>query len=375
MRRTSSILVAVVLALLSLGIVILASASSVKGDDPQYFLKRQLAWLTISLFAGLGVTRFDYHLWRRLSGFLAVISVILLAAVFVPGLGAKIGGSFRWIKLGPITFQPSEAAKFSMVVVLATWLNYTGQKIDRIKEGFVLPMAGLGVLIVLLMLEPDYGTTALVAAVCMAMLFVAGTRLSCLSVVSVLGAFMFIIALMHSEVRWKRMMAFMHPDDPEYAAKGYHLLQSKIAFISGGMYGTGLGNSLQKHLYLPEAHTDFIFAIIGEELGFIASLAVVAAFMIILICGMIISFKASDPLGRLLAFGFTIMIVLQAFINIAVVTGCAPTKGIALPFISYGGSSLLISIVSVGVILNIAGHTEGEGDVHIKPIKDRIHRF
>lgn len=380
MRKITSTLIAVVLALLALGIVILASTSSVEGtvtfDNPLYFFYKQLQWLLLSVFAGFLCLKFDYHYWQRLAPFLAIAAALLLVAVFLPGIGVKVGGSHRWIKLGPLSFQSSEAAKFALVIALAAWLAHAGRKVERVKEGLILPGVGLAVAVVLLMAEPDFGTTILVASVWMAMLFVAGTKLHYLVVAGAAGFSGMLLMLMQSEVRWMRMMAFMHPEDPEYASKAYHVIQSKIAFYNGGWSGAGLGNSMQKRLYLPEAHTDFIFAIIGEELGMIFTIGVVLAYVILLVCGIIISLRAPDLFGRLLGFGFIIMIVLQAFINIAVVTGSVPTKGIPLPFISYGGSSLMMSIASICVILNIAGHCErSEKDVHTNPIKNRMRRF
>lgn len=380
MRKTSSALIVMVVVLLSLGIVILASTSSVKGsatfDNPQYFVIRQLVWLVIALLAGLACAKFDYHYWRRLAPFMYILSILLLVAVFLPGIGLRVGGSSRWIRLGPLTLQSSEVAKLSIVVAMASWLSYAGRRVEYFVDGLLIPIGGMCVIIGLIFLETDLGTTALIAIVCVAMLFAAGTRLSYLLPVSFIGMFGGVLFIMQDDVRWKRVMAFLHPDDPEYLDKAHQLIQSKIAFINGGWLGVGLGNSIQKQLYLPEAHTDFIFAIIGEELGFVFSLGVVLIFVGLLVCGMIISFKAPDLFGKLLGFGLIMMIVAQALINIAVVTGSAPTKGIALPFISYGGSSLMMSMAIIGVLLNISSHCgNGHIDGHTMPIKNKLRRF
>jgi cell division protein FtsW len=224
------------------------------------------------------------------------------------------------------------------------------------------------------MLEPDFGTALLISTVGMLIMFAGGTKLSYLFASGVLGLCGFVLAVMRDPVRLKRILSFLWPD--QFSSGAYHLMQSKIAFELGGLFGKGLGNSLQKHLYLPEAHTDFILAIIGEELGFFATLLVVMLFTGILICGMIITFKAPDPFGRLVAFGITLMIVLQATINIGVVTGCLPTKGLPLPFISYGGSSLLIATIGICVLINIAQHVgEDQVDDHTRVIKDSAHVF
>lgn len=378
MRKTSSTLIAVVLLLLSLGIVMLASTSSVKGtasfDDPYYFLKRQLIWLFLAVLVGAVVVCFDYHWWQKLSVPLALVSVVLLALVFVPGIGLKAGGSNRWLCLGPLTLQPSEFAKFSIVIVLASWMVAIGPRSGKFKEGLLFPIMGLGVILGLLINEPDFGATLLVGVVGMAIMFAGGTRLGYLAITAMLGGCGFILAIMRDPVRTTRFLAFIVPE--KYPDAAHQLAQSKIAFIMGGWSGVGLGNSIQKQFYLPEAYNDFILAIIGEELGCPATCLVVMLFLALLICGMIISFNAPDRFGRLLGFGITMMVSLQASINIGVVTGCLPTKGLPLPFISYGGSSLLMSVAGVCVLLNIAHHYAIKHvDDHTRLIKDKAHRL
>lgn len=378
MHKTSSTMVAIVLVLLSLGIVMLASTSTVKGStsfgDPHYFLKRQLVWLFISLVVAVVLSRFDYHWWHKSAMPLAAVAVLLLAMVFVPGIGLKVGGSHRWLNLGPLSFQPSELAKFVSIIAMSSWMAAAGRRVRNFKEGFLYPIVGLGLILGLTMLEPDFGTTLLIGLVSMLIMFAGGTKLSYLFASGLLGVCGFIIAIMRDPVRLIRVLSFLSPE--QHATGAYHLTQSKIAFELGGLFGKGLGNSLQKHLYLPEAHTDFILAIIGEELGFIATLAVVLMFTGILVCGMIIAFKAPDPFGRLLAFGITMMVVIQAVINVGVVTGCLPTKGLPLPFISYGGSSLLMATAGIAVLHNIARHSgEDPIDDHTRAIKDNAHVF
>jgi cell division protein FtsW len=364
--------------LLALGIVMLASTSSPRGSlshhDAYYFIKRQLMWLAIAVASGAFVLRFDYHWWQRLAAPLAVLSLALLVLVFVPGVGARVGGSSRWLRFGPISMQPSELAKVSLIIGLATWMAHLGRRARELVRGLLLPVAGLGLVLGLLLLEPDFGTTLLLAAVGMVIMFAAGTRLVYLSVVAALGLAGFAAAVMHDPVRMGRILAFLHPE--KYPTVAYHLAQSEKAFTIGRLFGVGLGNSIQKQFYLPEAHTDFILAIVGEELGLIATLGVILLFAGILLCGVTISFRAPDPFGRLLGFGFTMLISLQAAINIGVVTGCLPTKGLPLPFISYGGSSLLASITGVCILCNIAQHVEERDfDEHTRSIKDRAHRF
>lgn len=378
MRRTSSTLVTTVVILLALGIVMLASASSVKGmasvHDPHFFLKKQLVWLFLSLVVGGVVVLFDYHWWQKLAFPLLGVSVFLLVVTLIPGLGTEAGGSRRWLHLGPLSFQPSELGKFATIVGLASWTVRIGRRIENFKEGILFPMAGLSLVLLLMILEPDFGTTLLTGMVGMLMLFAAGARVGYLSAIGLLGGSGFIGAIMMDPVRRGRVLAFLMPE--KFPATAYHLAQSKIAFIKGGWLGVGLGNSMQKQFYLPEAHNDFILAIIGEELGFVGTLSVVILFAGILTCGIIISTKAPDPFGRFLAFGMTMMIALQAAINMGVVTGCLPTKGLPLPFISYGGTSLMAAVACAAVLVNIARHGERpHEDDHTRLIKDKRHRF
>jgi cell division protein FtsW len=377
-RRVSIVLTIVVAILLSLGIVMLASTSSVRGQvvfgDPLYFLKRQLLWLCAGVGLCVLLGRFDYHWYRRLAVPLSVATVILLVLVFVPAIGLKVGGSRRWLGLGPFSIQPSEFAKATLVVALAAWSTRVERRASLFLPGLLLPGVGICLLAGLLLLEPDYGTTALIAAVACLMLFAGGANLAYLALFAATGAAVLTFMVIHNPNRLGRVLAFLMPD--KYPAVAYHLTQSKIAFIKGGWFGVGLGNSIQKHLYLPEAHTDFILAIIGEELGYIATILVVLLFAAVLVCGITISIKAPDSFGRLLGFGLTSMLVLQAMMNMGVVIGCLPTKGLPLPFISYGGSSLLVSLAMVGILLNIQEHVASdEEDEHTRPAKDQLHRF
>lgn len=356
MRKTPTILVGIVLLLLALGIVMLASASSVKGNavykDANYFLYRQLIWLVAATVAGLVTASIDYHRWQRWWIPLSVFSVLLLVLVLVPHIGAKINGSHRWIRIGPISTQPSELAKFALVIMMSAWMTKIADKCHTFKEGILKPLSLMAPFLGLVILEPDFGTTVLLGVVGAAIMFTGGCPPRYLGVLGLMGLLVFAAAVMHDPVRSGRVMAFMNPD--KYPKEAYHLQQSEQAFTLGGAWGSGLGESIQKHFYLPEAHTDFILAIIGEELGMTASILVVLLFAGFLACGAVISFQAPDLFGRLLGIGFTLMTAVQAAINIGVVTGCLPTKGLALPFISYGGSSLIVSIMCVGVLLNIA---------------------
>jgi cell division protein FtsW len=253
-------------------------------------------------------------------------------------------------------------------------MSRLGPRADRFLDGFLYPGMGLGLMLLLTILEPDFGTTFLMAAVGAAIMLAGGTRLRHLAIGGVCAVTAFAAAVAMDPVRLRRIKAFFDPESSPEAA--YHAAQSQIAFILGGLFGKGLGESMQKQFYLPEAQTDFIFAIIGEELGFIATALIVALFLGILVCGLLISIRAPDRFGSLIAFGATLMIVLQAAINIGVVTGCLPTKGLPLPFISYGGSSLVVSVGAVCLLLNVACHSETlEEDEHVRPVRDRMHWF
>ncbi len=378
MRKAATALVGIVLILLALGVVMVASTSTVKGsssfDDPHHYVKRQVLWLVLALIAGAVVSRIDYHNWSRLGIAVCILSVILLVLVFVPGIGRRVGASSRWIRVGPMTFQPSELAKFAMIVMLSSWMAYVGRRNVRLLEGIILPFLGLGIFFILIIIEPDFGTALLLGTVGMAIMFAGGSRLGHLVIAGVSGCCLFVLAVLYNSHRMGRILAFCMPE--RFPDLSYQLTQSKISFVMGGWSGVGLGNSMQKRHYLPEAQTDFIFSIIGEEMGIVGTAAILLLFMAILVLGITISMKAPDILGRLLGFGFTMMIVLQAAINIGVVIGCLPTKGLPLPFISYGGSSLLMSVVSVGVLVNIARHaSEGHRDVHTRSIRDQAHRL
>lgn len=379
MWKTATILVGIVLILITLGVIMLASTSGFQSrgqvHDAGFFLKRQVVALVLGGIFAIAASWIDYQYWRRLAVPLAVVSVVLLVAVLIPGVGLNIKGSSRWLRIGLVNFQPSELAKLASIVILAWWMSRVQRHAHEFRLGLVAPLVGLGLFLGLIFIEPDFGTTILVGVVGMLLMFVGGTRFGYLLVAGALGLSVFTLAVMQDAERMRRIIAFLNPD--QYAEdEAFQLLNAIYAFVAGGGRGTGLGQGMQKHFYLPEAHTDFIFAIIGEELGLAASLGVVALFLGLFLCGVRIAFRAPDQFGKLLAFGITLMISIQAMINIAVVTGSMPTKGLPLPFISFGGSSVLISLTMVGILLNIArqaGESE-EGD-DSEFIRDAAHRF
>jgi cell division protein FtsW len=376
MWKISSVLAGIVLVLLALGIVMLASTSGVRGEfstgDPGYYVKRQFVWLVVALIVGFVVAVLDYRIWRRLAFPLVAGAIVLLAAVLV--VGPEINGSQRWIRVGALSIQPSEIAKLAVVLMLSAWMTHVGPHAARFKEGLLFPLLGLGLICGLILWEPDYGTTALIAAAALTMMFVGGSRPGHLLIVGTVGVCVMSLAIMQDAERSERILAFLNPEANRDAA--FQVIEAKNAFVLGGPFGVGLGNSSQKHFYLPEAHTDFILPIIGEELGSVTCV-IVLLFLGILYCGMIVSERAPDQFGRFLAFGATIMLTLQASINVGVVTGLLPTKGLPLPFISYGGSSLVISLIFVGLVLSVA-RKSADGprvDRSGAAIKDRAHRI
>lgn len=353
MRRTISLFIGIVLILITLGIVVLASASSEKYDNANFFVSRQLIWLAVSFCVAVVVVRIDYGIYKRFAVPMALFSLLLLVLVRIPGIGHEINGSWRWLKFGGVSFQPSELSKVSVIMLFAWWLARSQRRIDEFKRGIAIPFGMLICFALLYVVEPDFGTTMLVSSVVISMMYLGGVAIAPLAIIGVTGLVGVVTMIFLNPERMGRILAFMDPQKHEHG-KGWQLVNSLRAFAAGGVGGVDLGNSIQKYHYLPEAHTDFIFPIIGEELGLFASLIVVMLFSVLFVLGMRIALKARDDFGRLLAFGITLMISLQSLINFAVVTGCVPTKGLALPFISYGGSSLLVSGVMIGVLVNIA---------------------
>ena len=368
-----------VVLLLSIGIVMIYSTSAIfaqeRFNDGYYYLKRQALWIALGLGAFAVAMNTDYHNLRAHSVTLIFGSLALLALVYVPGIGRSAGGASRWIRLGGFSFQPSEIAKLALILYMADVMARKQRQIDRFWRGLAVPLLLFGTALGLIILQPDLGTTILCALVTGIMLFVAGVRMRllaplCLASVPAIYALVF-----SSHYRTRRIMAFVNPwADPE--GTGFQIIQSFIALGSGGLTGLGLAQSRQKFYYLPAAHTDFIFSIIGEELGMIGAGIVVTLFLAVLVLGIRICRKAPDFYGHLLALGIVSMLTLQAIINIAVVTGSLPTKGLPLPFISFGGSSMVFNLFAVGVLINIGRHVGSDLAVHyLEKREDRTMRI
>ena len=318
-----------------------------------YFFRRQTIALMIGLLAMIAGYRIGY---RRLVGTaypLLLITIVLLVLVLIPGVGSKAGGSSRWIKLGSFGFQPGELAKITFVVYLACSLTRKREKIKAFGAGFLPHLLVSAVLILLLLRQPDFGTAAVLTIVLFFMLFVAGTKLSYILVAALAALPMAYGLIAGSEYRMRRLLAFLDPWSHRFDI-GYQISESLMSFGSGGIFGVGLGEGKHKLFFLPAAHTDFIYSIVGEELGMIGAVALMLLFGVVVWRGIRIALRAPDLFGTYVAFGFTILIGLQGLTNMGVVTGLLPTKGLTLPFFSYGGSSLICNLAAVGVLLSIS---------------------
>lgn len=320
--------------------------------DVYFFIKRQALWLGIGLTVLIGAALIDYHFWYHTWWLWFLLGLGTLALCFVPHFGLRINGSRRWVGAGPITFQPSEIAKVAAVFFLAWWFARFENRSRNLIFGFVVPLAAMAMLISLIITEVDLGSSALIGTTTLVMMFVAGTNPILLSTffATALGGFIFTATCMPE--RMTRLLAFLHPENYKQDA-GLQQMQALIAWGSGGVEGLGLGHGRQKMLYLPYAHTDFIFPMIGEELGLRVSLLVVFLFIVIIVCGMMIALHAKDRFGMLLGCGIVSLLALQAAVNIGVTTSLLPNKGLPLPFISYGGSNLAACLFGIGILLSI----------------------
>ncbi len=339
--------------MLVIGIVMLFSTSAFARDshgDAYFFLKRQGIWLTIGLIICFAAALIDYHFWQRTWWLWLVLALVTLALCFVPHVGLRINGSRRWIGFGPVAFQPSEIAKVATLFFLGWWFARYEKTTQHPVFGFAGPLAIISTLLLLIICEVDLGTTALVGATAFLVMFVAGTSPILLGLLALVGTGAIFFAATHE--RMGRLLAFTDLERYKQDA-GLQQMQALIAWGSGGIEGLGLGNGRQKMLYLPYAHTDFIFPMIGEELGLRVSLLVVFLFIVIIVCGIMIALHARDRFGLLLATGIVALLGLQAAVNIGVTTSLLPNKGLPLPFVSYGGSNLVACLFGIGLLLNI----------------------
>ena len=352
-----------VAALLALGLVMLYSSSMTQVGAR--YLMMQLVWGAFGFAFCVAATALDYQWLKKSAGPIFIVALILLALVLVPHIGRKINGARRWFDFHGMRFQPSEFAKLALIILLAWYGDHFQRHMQTWKRGILLPGVLIALVLGLIFVEPDRGTTILLAMVGGAMLLLAGVCWKFIVPPVLLGVAGLTISLLHDPMRMRRIFSWWDLEQHKDGV-GYQAYQAMIAFGSGGWTGLGLGNSRQKLGFLPEHYTDFIFSIVGEELGLITTLLVVLAFVAIVLCGLYIALNARDPFGFLLASGVTCLIGLQAAINIGVVTSALPNKGLPLPFISYGGSNLLAMLTCVGLLFSIARHAPAREKVREK---------
>ncbi len=344
--------------LMGIGVIMIYSTSSIPADHlyqgkGTFFLKRQLVFAALGMAGMLFAMHVNHEKLSLLVWPMILVSVALLALVLLPEVGTEVNGSRRWIRFAGFGFQPSELARFALVAYLAHSLQRKGERIESFTWGVLPYLLVSGTMIALIFIEPDLGGAITMGVIVLIMLFAAGARPLHLSGVVLLSGPVVFYFMASAEYRWRRVMATVNPWDYWHDA-GWQLVQSLLAFGSGGLLGVGLGEGRQKLFYLPDAHTDFILSVIGEELGLVGVAVVVVLFGVIAVRGVTIAIRASTPFGAFLAFGITVMIVVPALINMMVVMGLLPTKGLVLPFISYGGSALVVYMTAVGVLLNVS---------------------
>jgi cell division protein FtsW len=352
----------VVLALVLLGVVMVYSASAIiaadRFGDPFFFLKKQLFWAVLGSGLLWAALRLDYRRLERLVVPLLVVSIALLVLVLVPPFGQAINGTRRWFRIGPLSFQPVELAKFALVLYLASFLTRRAAALRSFWQGLFPILLVAGTMAMLTLVQPDLGNSLALVVLTLVLAYLAGARVKHMAWVAAAALPLVALAVALKPYRWRRMVAFVNPwDDPQ--GSGFQIIQSFLALGSGGLTGRGLGGSKQKLFYLPEPYTDFIFAIVGEELGLIGAVCVIALFAVLIWRGLRVGLRAPDPFGSYLALGLTVMLATQTLVNLGVVLGALPTKGLPLPFVSFGGSALLMTMFSAGVLLNISQHATG----------------
>jgi cell division protein FtsW len=348
---------ATVAGLIAIGLVMVFSASSATAyaeyHDTAYFLKRQLVWLAIGGVFAYAAYRVDYTKLKRIAPAFVGITAVLLALTLIPHVGLQTGGARRWLGASVLSFQPSEVAKLALVLFLAAKLSSIGEDVRSLVRGVAPALLVTAILGMFILLEPDMGTASLLMFTAFGMLFCAGARIEHLVIVGITLLPPVAIMVGSSAYKRARILAFLDPwKDAQNT--GFHIVQSLLALGSGGIFGLGLGASRQKFFYLPEAHTDFIFAVIGEELGLLGTMIVLSLFAAFAVRAFALAQKTTDRFGFFLIVGCALLIVIQAFINIGVVTSSWPVTGVPLPFISFGGTSLIVSLIAAALIVNVA---------------------
>ncbi len=357
------LLLGLVLGLVALGVLMVYSSSFALGvlafDDANYFVTRQVLWAAIGVGLLLVLMRVDYHLLRSVSPLLMLAAIVALMAVLVPGIGLKVNGAQRWLSLGPLPpVQPSEFAKLALIIYVSAWLAGKRTDVRSFALGFVPFVVMVGLVAGLVLLEPDTGTAAVLVLTTVTLFFIAGASLSHLVALVGIGGVAATLLILTSGYRADRLVAFFNAED-DPSGIGFHTLQLLIALGSGGIGGLGLGASRQKFFYIPGSHTDGVFAVVGEELGFIGAVAVLLLFAVLIYRGFRIILRARDEFGALLATGIVCWIAYQALVNVGGITRAIPMTGIPMPFLSYGGSALAALLAAVGILLSVSRHAEG----------------
>jgi cell division protein FtsW len=354
-RRIDPLIVGITIALSLGGLIMVFSASGVvaemKYSDSTHYLQRQIIWMVLGFGVLVAGAQIDYQQWKEWVPWIVMgcVGGLLLVLVF----GLQINGARRWLTFGYFSIQPTEMAKLAMVLYLAAFLSNPNRRVTDWRRGFLPPVVVVSGVCFLIVVEPDLGSIVVIGLVFVCMMYLAGARLrhlACLGLPMILG---FLALIVFSPERWERFTTFLNPFQDREGA-GYQLVQSLLALENGGIFGVGLGQGKQKLLYLPEAHTDFVLALVGEELGLMGTLGLLGLFVILVFKGFRVAALAPDMFGRFLALGITLLLTMQAMINAGVVSGMLPTKGLTLPLVSYGGSSLLTTMLAIGILLNIA---------------------
>jgi len=360
-NKPDAIILGTVMILLVFGLMMISSAgvyvSEIRFNDEFYYFKRQLFFGVIPGVAFLFLfSKINYKFWKKIALPFFILSLLLLIAVFIPKLGVRIQGASRWLDLGPVSFQPTEMVKLAFIIYFAKWAESRGKKMIDFNEGVVPFLLILTVIGFLIIMQPDFGTMSAIVGIAILMFFIAGARKKHLFAIIIFGLVLFLILIKIEPYRMNRFLAFINPEaDPQGIS--YQINQAFLALGSGGPFGVGIGKSRQKFNYLPEPIGDSIFAIIGEELGLVGTSAILIIFLLFFLRGLKIAKNAPNSFARLLAFGVTAWIIVQAFMNIMAIIGLMPLTGIPLPFVSYGSTSLVFSLAGVGILLNISKNT------------------
>ena len=361
MKKYNKLLLLAVILISLFGLLMIYSSSNIwaeyKYNDPYKYLKSQAIFLIIGYILMIIISKFPYQNYKKLANIIFLTCTIMLILVLIPGIGTVRNGSRSWFGIGSLGLQPSEFTKLGLIIFTSKYLANNTKELKDIKKG-VLPILGVLILIFgLIMLEPDFGTGVVIVMTIIVLLFISGVKMNFFIKIGILGLLGVISLIIIAPYRMQRIVSFLNPwNDP--LGSGFQIIQSLYAIGPGGLLGLGFGNSIQKHFYLPEPQTDFIFSIISEEFGFMGVLLVTTLFLMIIISGFKIAMKCEDSFGKYLAFGITFGLSFQTMLNLMVVVGLIPVTGVTLPFLSYGGSSLLITMCSMGILLNISSQNK-----------------